>query len=121
MQQNALFALPAALEAEPVQAGRQHLPVYLTPLVGREQEVEILSALLQRADVRLLTLTGTGGVGKTRLGLQIATDLIESFSDGVFFVSLSPISDPELVVPAIAQVLALRETEDRPLLKHLQA
>jgi predicted ATPase len=75
------------------------LPVQHTPLVGREQEVAAVCVLLRRSGVRLLTLTGAGGVGKTRLGLEAAAELIEDFADGVCFVALAPISDSELVVP----------------------
>jgi predicted ATPase/DNA-binding CsgD family transcriptional regulator len=98
-----------------------NLPVQLTPLVGREQEVAAACALLRQPDVRLLTLTGTGGVGKTRLSLQIATELIGDGIDGVYFVPLASISDPELVVPTIAQVLGIKEIAERPLLEHLKA
>ena len=107
--------------AEPGQAGKHNLPAQLTPLIGREQEVESACTLLRQPMVRLLTLTGTGGVGKTRLGLQIATDLLEDFADGVCFVSLAPISDPALVLPTIAQTLGLRELGDQPLVERLTA
>jgi predicted ATPase/DNA-binding CsgD family transcriptional regulator len=70
--------------------------------------------------VRLLTLTGPGGVGKTRLGLQVATDLLDDFADGICFVPLGSISDHELVVPAIVQALELRETGDQPVLDLLK-
>jgi len=79
-----------------------NLPVQLTPFIGREQEVAVVCELLRRDDVRLLTLTGPGGTGKTRLGLQVAAELSDLFVDGVFFVNLAPISDSTLVVPAIA-------------------
>jgi predicted ATPase/DNA-binding CsgD family transcriptional regulator len=88
------------------------LPTYLTPLLGREQEAQIVCSLLQRSEIRLLTLTGPGGVGKTRLGIQIASDLMHDFANGVCFVSLAPISDPELVIPTIAQALGLPEVGD---------
>ena len=65
--------------------------------------------------MRLLTLTGPGGIGKTRLGLQVAAELSEVFRDGVFFVDLAPISDPELVVPTIAQTLEVKEGAGQPL------
>src|SRR5437763_14518338 len=75
------------------QVPKRNLPTQLTPLLGREQEVKAACALLRRPEVRLLTLTGTGGVGKTRLGLQIAEGLSDDFADGISFVSLAPISE----------------------------
>jgi predicted ATPase len=71
--------------------------------------------------VRLVTLTGPGGVGKTRLGLQVATELRDDFADGLCFVPLAPVSDPDLVVPTIAQVLGIQEAGGGPVLKMLQA
>jgi predicted ATPase len=87
----------------------------LTPLIGREQDVERAGALLRRDDVRLVTLIGSGGIGKTRVGLQVAADLLDHFPNGVFIVPLAPISDPELVISTIAQVLGLREARRRPI------
>jgi predicted ATPase/DNA-binding CsgD family transcriptional regulator len=98
-----------------------NLPVQPTPLIGREQQVAVAKHLLQRQDVRLLTLIGPGGTGKTRLGLQVAAELCEHYPTGVFFVDLSPISDPALVVPAIAQVLGVKEADGQPLLDLLSA
>jgi ATP-dependent Clp protease ATP-binding subunit ClpA len=86
------------------------LPVLLTPLIGREQEVAAVCAELAHPTVRLLTLLGAGGIGKTRLGLQVATQMRDQFADGVCFVPLAPIRDPALVVSAIAQVLDIRES-----------
>jgi predicted ATPase/serine/threonine protein kinase/DNA-binding CsgD family transcriptional regulator len=96
-----------------------NLPVQPTPLIGREQEVAAIGYLLQRDEVRLVTLTGTGGIGKTRLGLQVAADLSDRFADGVFFVNLAPLSDPTLVVPTVAQTLDIREAAGQPLLQRL--
>jgi predicted ATPase len=106
---------------EPGQATKHNLPAQLTPLIGREQEVAAACALLRQLEVRLLTLTGMGGVDKTCLGLQIATDLLKDFADGVCFVSLAPISDPELVIPAITKTLGLSETRDQPFVERLAA
>jgi predicted ATPase/class 3 adenylate cyclase len=91
-----------------------NLPVQLTSLIGREQEVVAVCSLLQRTDVRLVTLMGTGGIGKTRLGLAIATELLDMFADGVCFVPLASISDPVLVVPTIARLLGLEHTHTGP-------
>ena len=113
------FTVVQAAEPERTAHGRDSpairafaLPTYLNPLLGREQEVQAACSLLQRPEVRLLTLTGPGGVGKTRLGVQVASDLMHAFANGVCFVSLAPISDPELVLPTIAQALDLPEAGD---------
>jgi predicted ATPase/DNA-binding XRE family transcriptional regulator len=88
------------------------VPLPPTRLIGREQERSRALALLQSTDVRLLTMTGPGGVGKTRLGLQLAHDLSNHFMDGVAFVALAPVLDAALVPTAIAQTLGLREEAD---------
>src|SRR6266566_3981380 len=98
-----------------------NLPVQPTPLIGRAKEVALVQNLLRREEVRLLTLTGPGGIGKTRLGLQVAAELSDRFADGVFFVNLAPISDSTFVVPAIAQTLDLKETGEQSLHDLLQA
>jgi predicted ATPase len=92
-----------------------NLPAQPTPLLGRERELKDVCKLLLRDDVRLLTLTGAGGTGKTRLGLQAAAELLEEFPGGVFLVRLAPIREPELVVPSIARTLGHREGGSRPL------
>ena len=106
--------------AEPEISPSHNLPSQPTVLVGREQEVDAACDLLRRPEVRLLTLTGPGGVGKTRLALQVAERLLDNFADGVYFVSLSPITDPDLVISAIARALGLMEAGERlisPLVK----
>jgi len=92
-----------------------NLPAQITPLVGREHEIEALRQLLLKAEVRLVTLTGPGGIGKTSLSLQVAIGLLEEFAHGVFFVNLAAISDAELVLPTIAQTLSIRENRNKPL------
>src|SRR5260370_5589761 len=91
------------------------IPVQLTALVGREQAMKTVCARLQRPEVRLVTLTGMGGVGKTRLGLQVVTELLTIFADGVCFVSLASLRDSSLVVPTIARALGLVESAEQPL------
>src|SRR5947209_3052711 len=93
--------------SSPLDIQFNNLPVQLTSLIGREQQVTAVGALLRRADVRLVTLTGMGGIGKTRLGVQAATELLDVFPDGVCFVPLAPLSNPLLVVPTIAHLLGL--------------
>jgi predicted ATPase/class 3 adenylate cyclase len=99
---------------------RNNLPLQPTPLIGREKEVSEVCQRLSRPAVRLLTLTGAGGTGKTRLGLQAAAELTQDFDDGVFFVSLAAIRDPQLLVPAMAGTLGVKEAGGQPLLENLE-
>ena len=96
-----------------------NLTVPPTPLIGREREVEALHALFARDDVRLVTLTGPGGVGKTRLALQVMAELVDGFADGAYFVALAQIGEPELVPITISQALGLRDMGSYPLLESL--
>lgn len=105
---------------ETLDARLNNLPIQPTPLLGREREVAEISDLLRSEGVRLLTLTGTGGTGKTRLALQSAAELIDEFEDGVFFVALAPISDPELVASTVAEALSVSETAGRALEEDLR-
>jgi non-specific serine/threonine protein kinase len=103
----------------PDQSGR--LPSPLTPLVGREQEIDAVSDLLHDERRRLVTLIGPGGSGKTRLAIAVAERLYASFANGVAFVPLAAIRDPDLVPSAIAQTLGVREAAGQSLLSRLQA
>ncbi|HEY6410709.1 MAG TPA: tetratricopeptide repeat protein, partial [Ktedonobacteraceae bacterium] len=93
----------------------------LTPLFGREEVQKAVRTRLARPRVRMLTLTGAPGVGKTRLAVALASEVLEEFTHGVCFVPLAPISDPDLVISAIAHALGLQEYGKRPLFEYLSA
>ncbi|HEX3687355.1 MAG TPA: adenylate/guanylate cyclase domain-containing protein [Gaiellaceae bacterium] len=96
-----------------------NLPAQPNAFIGRERELAETRALLEREDLRLLTLIGPGGTGKTRLALQLGWDVLEQFRNGVFFVSLAPIRDWELVVPTLLRTLGLREQPGETALETL--
>jgi predicted ATPase/class 3 adenylate cyclase len=102
------FPALRTLDARP-----NNLPAQLTSFVGREAEIAAAGELLDRA--RLVTLTGPGGTGKTRLALQLAAERLSRYPDGAFFVELAPITDPALVISAVAAAVGVREAVDRPL------
>jgi predicted ATPase/tRNA A-37 threonylcarbamoyl transferase component Bud32 len=109
---------------EQVEARPTNLPVPRTGFVGREKEIAAAKELLLRQDVRLVTVTGPGGIGKTRLAVQVASGLVERFPGGTHFVALSALSDPELLASVIVQTLGIREAGGQSpleiLKKHLQ-
>jgi predicted ATPase len=121
-----LSEFEAAARRSSAPRSRDHTPVYRVPapptsLVGREHEVATIATLLREEDVRLLTLIGPGGVGKTRLAIEVASRSREAFSDGVVFVPLAPLRDAELVPSVLAETLGVRDVADRSLqdaLKH---
>src|SRR5215831_19138889 len=118
--QHRTMAFPSSSAPVAAQTSPSHLPLPLTPLLGREHELAQLTALLHRSEVRFLTLTGPGGVGKTHLSLAVARELLPDFADGVCFIPLAAISDPDFVLSAIAHVLDLREVGTRSLLEGLK-
>jgi predicted ATPase len=97
-----------------------NLPVSRTGFVGREKEVAAARELLLRPDVRLVTVTGPGGIGKTRLAVEVASSLIEVFPGGIHFVPLSPLSDPGLIASVIVQTLGIREAGGQSPLEMLK-
>lgn len=121
-----LVDLPTAVPATAAPIARplhapSNLPMPLTSLIGREHDVATVATLLQQREVRLLTLTGPGGVGKTRLCFAIAAVLRDVFVDGIMFVDLAPLTDPDLVLATIAQVLDVTETSGQTLLVSVHA
>ncbi len=96
-----------------------NLPPQMTQFIGREDDVDAVQVLLRRPDVRLVTLTGPGGIGKTRLSLQVAAAELDRFEQGVYQVQLDTITDAQLVPAAIAQALRLQDTGDAPMVDKL--
>jgi len=99
------FPPPRTLETRPT-----NLPLQPTPLIGREREIREVAELLRRREGRVVTLTGTGGTGKTRLAAQVGAELLDDFPDGVFFASLAPLANPGLVMPTVARTLGVQES-----------
>src|SRR6266516_89749 len=125
VQQVSPIPLPTVLAVaealtEPELVPKNSLPVQLTPLIGRGQDAAIAKAILLRPEVRLLSMIGTAGIGKTRLAIQVATDLLEDFDDGAYFVPLAPISDKDLVPSTIARSFGLKESSNRSMVEHLK-
>lgn len=108
------FPPPPGLDQRP-----NNLPTQPSPLIGREAQLSEILHQLNGGGARLLTLHGPGGTGKTRLALQAASELIDSFQDGIFFVDLAPIRDPESILPEIARTLGVRESGQTELLEEL--
>lgn len=107
--------------ARPAIAPKTYLPTPPAPIVGRDAEITALISLLHDPNVRLVTLTGPGGIGKTRLSLAVAAALETAFADGVAFVDLAPLHDPALVATAIAHALGLREIDRQTPIERLVA
>src|SRR5215216_6142073 len=103
-----------------LEAYRNNLPLQPTPLIGREKEVSEMCNLVRGDETRLLTLSGPGGTGKTRLALQAAADLLDDFPDGTYFVPLATVTEAEMLLPAVAEALGVRETAEQPLFESLK-
>lgn len=112
---HAMYVLPSDVPLRPEQPTKHNLPSPATPLIGRESQIEAARALLLRPEVRLVTMTGPPGVGKTRLGVQVACEMALSFSGGVCFVPLAPVTSPRTAFIAIAQTLGLKESGNKAL------
>jgi predicted ATPase/class 3 adenylate cyclase/Flp pilus assembly protein TadD len=112
--------LPTEFPALPTGVAQLHnLPAELTSFIGRERELAELKQLLLSPGTRLVTVTGPGGIGKTRLSLKVAEQMVDTYGDGVWFIELVSLSDPGLVSQAVAQVLRVREVPGLPLLQTL--
>ncbi|MEM7128835.1 MAG: BTAD domain-containing putative transcriptional regulator [Chloroflexota bacterium] len=102
----------------PLKAVPSHnLPHRLTPLIGRTEEIESACSLLRTAQIRLLTITGAGGVGKTSLSIEVARHLLDDFRDGTYFVSLASVRETTMIPSALAQILEVQESPNRPLVE----
>src|SRR5438105_7856029 len=100
---------------------RHNLPLQRTHLIGRERDVAAVRQAVLRSEGHLVTLTGAGGCGKTRLALQVGRELVEAFENGVWLVELAALADPLLVLQVVARALEVSEQPDRPLLDTLVA
>src|SRR5215471_14831055 len=101
--------------------GRHNLPAQATAIVGRDRDVADVRHIVLGDDGRLVTLTGVGGCGKTRLAVEVASSLVDSFKDGVWLVALAPVADRLLIPQAVAAALGVRERTDRSVLDGLIA
>jgi predicted ATPase/class 3 adenylate cyclase len=110
------FPPPRTIEGHAI-----NLPVQPTPLVGRSRELEEVRTLLLGEGTRMVTLTGPGGTGKTRLALQVAANLVDEFPDGVYAVLLAPVADPDVVPLELARVLGVEETSTLSIAEALKA
>ncbi|HTE85695.1 MAG TPA: helix-turn-helix domain-containing protein, partial [Dehalococcoidia bacterium] len=119
-QQAALLRNRTPLAREQAAEVETNLPATLTSFVGRASELVTLSTMLQRQDVRLLTLTGSGGVGKTRLALELAAANARHFPDGVFLIELAPLRDASLAPVAVARALEIQLPDQKPVVERLQ-
>ena len=109
------------LRVEPAELrARRHLPAPATRLIGRRREIDEVTAMLRGSDVRLLTATGPGGIGKTRLTVQAAFELADAFPDGVWFVGLAELRDPDLLLSTVAAALGVDEAPDEPWMRTLR-
>lgn len=113
--------LQLGVSASQVEFIQHNLPAQITSFIGREAEIAAVKETLERNQVRLLTLTGPGGTGKTRLSLQVSAGLLDQYKDGVFFVSLAEAREPVLVVSKLAELLGVREGGSQSLLESVKS
>ena len=119
-QDNAVETLQAEDRSGLLRVQFQQDPLSFTQLIGREEEVTAVCSLVRRPDIRLLTLTGPGGIGKTRLSRQIMTELAQEFPDSICFVGLAPLSTPKLLIPLITYALGLQRSGTQSFLDYLK-